>query len=525
MSRIGSGWRKCMVVVGVLALVVPLLLAFAAPVLAATLRVNNGVACSDLTGNPYCTIQAAVDAAGDGDVIHVYPGTYDESVDLGGHSGALTLRTVNDAGVPTPGTVTVDHEGNEAEFYTTFPGMDGDLTIDGFVVHSAYPGIEVEVDGGPCANRNVLIQNVTATETADDGIRVSADGNVTIRNCIASDNDESGIHVTGAGGDVVITDCTANGNGYYGIWVSLPRAASTETGVAAVNGWGDVTISNSTANYNEADGFYVVGSAWQGVQAKNGSGGNVTITNCTAVGNEGSGFDPERITGQLTIQGCVALYNVRGVGLDELDMAAGVLVNGSIICGNLCGLGNVVPQLNAEGNWWGCAGGPGAAGCDTICQTDGIAVDFTPWISSITASASPDPVTAGSPTVVKFQFHGGPPAVYLGEGPGDLRGPAPFTASTNNGTLNGNGDEVGEFVGANGTLEVTLVPDTAGTATVTLSDPCGLEEELTLGVVAAQAEFVPEPGSVLLLGSGLMGLAGYAALRLRSGQGLRVRKR
>jgi hypothetical protein len=30
-----------------------------------------------------------------------------------------------------------------------------------------------------------------------------------------------------------------------------------------------------------------------------------------------------------------------------------------------------------------------------------------------------------------------------------------------------------------------------------------------------ESEFVPEPGSVLLLGSGLMGLAGYAGLRLR----------
>jgi hypothetical protein len=444
--------------------------------------------------------------------------------------------------------------------------------------------------GPTVETRDVEIRNVDASHTGGDGITVRAYGKVTIKNCTTNDNQGYGIGVLMALGDVTITGCTsnenkgpgttlggedscqaggicvlgvrgqitirnntANGNAGEGILVGPLYADGQEAGLAVVNTPGKVTIDKCTANNNEWEGIGVRapasdvtitdcttnGNGEDGVFVRGlpfpgqlggvlpVDGGDVLFQNCTSNGNGESGFDPEEIWGTLSIQACIAMDNEDGVDLDYMFGAQAVLVNGSIICGNDCGV-YLVPSnsvagfpigMNLEGNWWGCSGGPEAAGCDPICeeQFDSLPVDFTPWISKISDSATVDPVNVGEPTVVSFQFRGGPPAVYLGEGPGDLRGPAPFTVTTDNGTLNGNGATVQAFVGANGTLEVTLVPDTGGTATVTVSGPCGLADldgaEAVLTVLAA--EFVPEPGTVLLLGSGLMGLAGYAGLRLR----------
>ncbi|HUS69258.1 MAG TPA: right-handed parallel beta-helix repeat-containing protein, partial [Anaerolineae bacterium] len=454
MSRKRSGLGKCLVLIGVLALVVPLLFALATPVSAATLRVNNGVACDDVTGNPYCTIQAAVNKAQPGDTIYVYPGNYDESVNLSlmDPDGDLTLVTVNAAGVPTPGTVTVEDQGGDSEIYTgVVPAFDGDLTIDGFNVHSMDPAINVAVSG----DHDVEIRNVTATNVHDDGIRVWAEsGDVTITNCTASNNEGAGILVWNTSGEVTITDCTANDNGAGAPFPGGP-------GIVVVAVKGDVLISNCTANNNVCSSNNRVhheGNSWCGYGVwLEYPQGEVSISNCTMKGNSVAGAGAGWPSGAVSITASVLEGNL--IGVMGLNPAAGMLVNGSIVCGNTS-YGLYVTEagsVNAEGNWWGCAAGPGDAGCDPIVST-GPTVDHTPWIDTITGSASADPATVGSPTNITFRFSGGPPAVYLGQGPGDLRGPAPFTVSTDNGVVTSSG-----FIGdTEGRLTATLTPAHAG---------------------------------------------------------------
>jgi hypothetical protein len=79
-------------------------------------------------------------------------------------------------------------------------------------------------------------------------------------------------------------------------------------------------------------------------------------------------------------------------------------------------------------------------------------------------------------------------------------------------------DECGQVIGDpdydcdEGSVSDVCVPDSDPDLCAPVFDP----DELTVEERPPEEEFVPEPGSMGLLASGLLGLAGYAALRWRS---------
>lgn len=224
----------------------------------------------------FTTIQAAVrnahdpDGPGPGNTllaeVFVFPGAYAESVDLtqmgadvNDVPGDIRIVSVNAAGVPTPGTASVNPPSGPAFFIPELDEFLGAITLDGFNVTSFDThAVDLDEVDGP-----VALVNLTALNAAGRGISVI--------DTIVRTNP----------GDLTVTNCTANGNVNHGMdlqWLE------------------NVSVTACTANGN-------IGATAVGIDVR--AGINAVLTNCNADDNDFRGFEAEAV-GTIEMTGCGA---------------------------------------------------------------------------------------------------------------------------------------------------------------------------------------------------------------------------
>jgi hypothetical protein len=242
--------------------VVILTLTLFAQASAATRNVDGGDAtCSDATGSPYCTIQAAINAAVDTDTVLVMPATYDENLNFLGK--AITVKS--DQG---PSSTVIDGGGKDTVAY--FGNGEGtDSVLEGFTLQNGlagsgstlatesgggidienasptiknnlitynvadYPGFGIEIhSGSPVIDSNTISHNRASGSISGGGggagIRIIGNGSAQIINNIIINNSATpsfsaggGINMNGAGTPLVRNNFISGNAAEYGGGIAM----------------------------------------------------------------------------------------------------------------------------------------------------------------------------------------------------------------------------------------------------------------------------------------------------------------
>ncbi|WP_367871457.1 beta strand repeat-containing protein [Luteolibacter sp. Populi] len=382
-------------------------------------RVNNTT-----KGILYPTIQAAINAADNGDSLEVYPGTYAENVTLG-----------KDLDVVGAGSATTTVSGSGTIFAITSGGSGA--SVSGIATTGGARGFNLN------GVSNVVLENVASTGNSSFGINFDgASSGVTLRNSSFSNNTSSGIKVPSAGrvSNLTIDACTVNGN-KFGLY-SADRSAGTYAnaqleGITANNGttfsnnWGkgifiesmnnglfeNITVSNSGTGPDGGTGSGI------DINLKYGTYSNLTIRN-SLVSNCGQNYSfgggilvkarndgayaaiPATLGGTVLLEGlrvenCGGAGNGAGIRVGDSPVNVSpsnvVIRNSALLGNNQYAVLNLVTGATVEAslNHWGATSGPVAASSNGV----GGNVNFNPWYASGTASVPPvlSTLTTGIP--------------------------------------------------------------------------------------------------------------------------------
>jgi predicted outer membrane repeat protein len=275
---------------------------------------------------PYETIQAAIDAAVDGDSVVVADGTYtgdgNRDIDLSGK--AITVRSESGAE-----NCIIDCEGTQNEPHRGFilSNVKGVKSfLSGFTITNG-DGYE---RGGAifCSNASPTITDCIITGNAVQGEDAYGGGiyseefsNMTINGCIFTDNlvsqkgNDYYTALCGSGvyikwGDLIVTGCTFSGNRIEG--------RQTNNGALHCSGGNSLIVSDCTVTSNSGGGIFF------------SLEGSATVRNCHIEGNSGYGIYCSSNL-NATVRNCQSKGNSVGISCSSNLNAT---VNGCTVTGN-----------------------------------------------------------------------------------------------------------------------------------------------------------------------------------------------
>jgi Right handed beta helix region len=275
------------------------------------LPVSYSFAAQLLVPSSYATIQAAIDAAGNGDEVVVSNGTYNENINFNGK--AITVRSVNGA------ASTIIDGGGSGNVVTFDNSEDENSVLNGFTIQNGAAGIYC--NGVSPTISNCIITNNTGTLVNTNlvgGIN-SYSSSLAITDSTISNNtgwalynypgsgslimtgslvDNNGGGVMFIGGETNVSKSVFTNNNNSGLRISLTGTASLTNCLIAQNDsldraggiWvvqaASVTIMNCTISDNTAQKYYGAGGVYIQVSST-----PLTITNSILTGNTLQGIN------------------------------------------------------------------------------------------------------------------------------------------------------------------------------------------------------------------------------------------
>lgn len=427
----------------------------------------GGVVTNTNTGNLYCSIQAAINAASPNDVITVSAGTYTENIIV---NKSVTLRGAK-VGVDCNGRTGPESNLVGTGDRTIYVQADG-VTIDGFNITNPTGnfGIYQKGQSNMLAQHNIVtnIGNSTSGSGASYGIAIEMGSAANMSNVNISNNCVSDIR---GGNNTSLTGLAAKDNNGSGVAIGAGFSnANFDINILTVSCNTINNISASALDFNDggkgAYGVLInVGASAGGVgKANSPIVSNNNITNLNGLWSHGIGLEGET-PGASVVNNTMSAFthnkpldpDAVGVMVEQNAGAASVAINQNSFTSMVYGVKNVTgTSVNAESNYYGVI-----AAAAVAAKNFGV-VDYTPWLltsSDLSASCGFQPITPATGTPVLISIATNTPASCVG-GPNN----GALTTNTSGGTA------PYTYIWSNGTMTADISTIGAGTYTVTVTD-------------------------------------------------------